>query len=56
MKKLSKNDMKIVKGGIGPVYYCRRTTDCPSYCAFGEPGPDVAYYCAGRVCQLAICP
>ncbi len=55
MKKLSKDELKAVKGGIGPVYYCRKDSDCPSVCEWGGVGPEIAYYCGGRVCQLQVC-
>jgi hypothetical protein len=55
MKQLTKKEMKTVKGAFGPVYYCRRTSDCPVVCEWGGAGPELGYYCGGRVCQLQVC-
>ena len=55
MKKLSKGEMKMIKGGSF-LYSCKNASDCPNNCnPLKDPPPKAGYACSSGRCVSAPC-
>jgi hypothetical protein len=52
-KKLSRSEMKNVKGGAALGIRCTVSADCPSVCTADSIQ---GYFCSNRLCRYAYCP